>query len=81
MEKKIFKIFEEYLTIDECAEILKCHPNTIRNLIENNELISIKLGGMRGFRISIDAFEELIIKKKYIPQITKTENLINLNVK
>ncbi len=81
MEKKIIKIFEEYLSIDECATILRCHPHTIRNFIKNNELNAIKLGGKKGIRIPLESFEKFIVSKKYIPTTTKTEEIIDLDVK
>lgn len=81
MEKKIYTIFEEFLTLEECANILQCHVNSIRNFIERNELESIKLMGIRGFRIPVKSFEEFIIKKKYIPNVIRTETNINISVK
>ncbi len=48
------------LTINETAELLRVHPNTIRNLIRDGHITPVRLGE-RVIRINID---ELIGAKK-----------------
>ncbi len=35
---------QELLTYEEVARILKCHPNTIRNLVNRGELRVVSVG-------------------------------------
>ena len=48
------------LTVDEAAAELRCHPKTIRKLLELGELKRIDLGrhAVRVTRSSIDSFVE-----------------------
>jgi excisionase family DNA binding protein len=38
---------DEYLTVDEIAELLKVNPQTVRNWIERRELPAVRVGARR----------------------------------
>lgn len=61
--KPFFKEFimsetHDFYTVEEVAEMLRVHINTIRNLIKNRKLKAIKVGVQ--VRISKEAYEEFI---------------------
>lgn len=50
----------EFLTVEQVAELLQVHWQTILNYIKNGKLKAVKLG--KGYRISKDAFQHFIKK-------------------
>lgn len=54
-----------YLTVDEAAEILRCHPVTLRALIRDNKIKATKLG--RVYRIHRD---EILPVAPEVPQMS-----------
>jgi excisionase family DNA binding protein len=50
---------DKLYTIDEIAQLLSVHPETVRNWIRTGKLSAINLGGSAGYRVSqsdLDAF-------------------------
>lgn len=58
---------ETMLTVQEVAEQLNVHPDTVRQWIRNGDLEAIDLGGRAGFRISESALERFIRERKVKP--------------
>lgn len=63
---------DQLLTLDEVAETLKVHENTILRIIKKAEISAIKVGGQ--WRLSTDALceylEKRTVKAKKIKQST-----------
>jgi len=52
---------DELLTVDEVAERLKLHPETIRRWIRSRKLRAIRLGATRsGYRVRMSEVERLL---------------------
>lgn len=49
---------ERFMTVDECAKILRCHPGHIRKAIKEGELKAIIVG--RAFLVERTDFEKYI---------------------
>lgn len=48
----------EFYTVEQVAELLKVHWQTVLNYIKSGKLKAVKLG--KGYRISRDAFNEFV---------------------
>lgn len=48
----------EFYTVEQVAELLKVHWQTVLNYIKNGKLKAVKLG--KGYRISKEALQEFI---------------------
>lgn len=48
----------EFYTVEQVAELLKVHWQTVLNYIKSGKLKAVKLG--KGYRISKEAFNEFI---------------------
>jgi excisionase family DNA binding protein len=55
------------LTVQEVADQLHVHPDTVRQWIRNGDLEAIDLGGRAGFRVSESALERFIRERKVKP--------------
>lgn len=51
---------QQWLTVQEVAELLRVHPETILRHIRQRKLKAIKLGARAGYRISQEALREYI---------------------
>jgi excisionase family DNA binding protein len=49
---------KEFYTVEQVAELLKVHWQTVLNYIKNGKLKAVKLG--KGYRISKAAFNEFV---------------------
>lgn len=58
---------ETMLTVQEVAEQLNVHPDTVRQWIRNGDLEAIDLGGRAGFRVSESALDRFIRERKVKP--------------
>ena len=52
---------KEYLTVNQVAELLQVHWQSVLNYIKRGELNAVKLG--RGYRISRKSLEDFINKR------------------
>lgn len=52
---------KDYFTVEELAEKLQVHWQTILNYIRTDKLEAIKLG--KGYRISKESFEEFLLNQ------------------
>lgn len=57
-------IKQQWFTINEAAELLGVHPNTIRNRIKDGTLEAGRVGWE--WKISIDAIKDLTAPRKYV---------------
>ena len=57
----IFSI-HDLLTIEQVAEVLNVSDQTVRKLVKNNEIKTVKFG--RTYRITRQALNEFIIEKQ-----------------
>ena len=60
---------EQQLTVEEVAEELRVHPETVRQWIRNGELDAFDTG--RGYRISRKDLDDFIQKRKTAKRHTK----------
>jgi excisionase family DNA binding protein len=51
---------EERYTVEELAEELGVHPDTVRRWIRKGDLEAIDLGGSAGYRISKEALDRFL---------------------
>jgi excisionase family DNA binding protein len=58
---------DKMLTVQEVAEQLNVHPDTVRQWVRNGELKAIDLGGRAGFRISESALQKFIQDREIKP--------------
>jgi excisionase family DNA binding protein len=58
---------ETLLTVQQVADQLNVHPDTVRQWIRSGELEAIDLGGRAGFRISETALDKFIRERKIKP--------------
>lgn len=63
IRKKSLKI-PELLTLKEACEILKCHPNTLRQWDKKGILIAIRIGIKRVMRYRKEDILKLLNQKK-----------------
>ena len=56
----------KYLTVTEVAELLKVHPETVRNYLKKGKIQGIKLD--REWRISEDALSQFLKEGQYVVQ-------------
>ena len=61
---------ETMYTVQEVADQLNVHPDTVRQWIRSGELEAIDLGGRAGFRVSESALQKFIRERKVRPQGT-----------
>ena len=59
---------ETLYTVEEIANLLGVHPETIRKWIKNRKLHAINLRGSAGYRISQSAFDQFLRERETIPQ-------------
>lgn len=59
---------ETMFTVQEVADQLNVHPDTVRQWIRSGELEAIDLGGRAGFRISESALQKFIHERRVRPQ-------------
>lgn len=77
--KKEVKIYNEFMTMIECAQILKIDPQTVRRLIKDGKLKGIVLGNKKAIRISCEDFEEFLNKKRNeIPLTIKVNGITEI---
>ena len=57
----IFSI-HDLLTIEQVAEVLNVSDQTVRKLVKNNEIKTVKFG--RTYRVTRQALKEFIIEKQ-----------------
>ena len=62
---------EQQLTVEEVAEELRIHPETVRQWIRNGELDAFDTG--RGYRISRTDLDDFIQKRKTARRHKKAE--------
>ncbi len=55
---------EQLLTVEQVAERLSVHPDTIRKWIRHKELRAINLGGRAGYRISLTALQTFLRERE-----------------
>jgi len=55
------------LTVQQVADQLNVHPDTVRQWIRSGELEAIDLGGRAGFRVSETALDKFIRERKIKP--------------
>ncbi len=53
------KAKDGFLTVEQAADVLKVHRNTIRNYIKRGDLPAYKQAGTRAFFVERDAVEAL----------------------
>ena len=58
------KKIPELLTLKEACEILKCHPNTLRQWDKKKVLVAIRIGVKKVMRYRKDDIIKLLNKKK-----------------
>jgi excisionase family DNA binding protein len=51
---------ERFLTVQEVADQLNVHPDTVRKWIRSGELEALPLGGPAGYRITQSAVDKFI---------------------
>jgi excisionase family DNA binding protein len=61
---------ETMFTVQEVADQLNVHPDTVRQWIRSGKLEAIDLGGRAGFRVSESALQKFIRERKVRPQGT-----------
>jgi excisionase family DNA binding protein len=54
--RDMIEVMDELLTVEQAAEKLKMHPDTIRRLLRDKQLPGVKLG-KRQWRISEDSLK------------------------
>ena len=54
----------QYLTLLQVSDILQVHTMTIRRWIDKGELEAIKFNKKKGYRISEEALEDFLKRKK-----------------
>jgi excisionase family DNA binding protein len=59
---------KKYLTIEDIAEMLNVHRNTVRQWIDAKELPALKLGSQRGYRVAQKDLEAFIRRKRTIQE-------------
>jgi excisionase family DNA binding protein len=59
---------ETIYNVQEVADQLDVHPDTVRQWIRSGELEAIDLGGRAGFRISESALQKFMRERKVKPQ-------------
>jgi excisionase family DNA binding protein len=59
---------ETYLTVQDVANRLSVHPDTVRKWIKTGELEAISLGGTAGYRITQAAVDKFVRERKFRPQ-------------
>ena len=57
------KKMPELLTLKEASEILKCHPNTLRQWDKKGILIAVRFGGRRDRRYKKDDLFKFLSQK------------------
>lgn len=55
---------ETLLTVEEVAQRLSVHPDTIRKWIRHRELRAINLGGRAGYRISQTSLQNFLRERE-----------------
>ena len=58
------KTLPELLTLKEACEILRCHPNTLRQWDKKGILIAVRFGERRDRRYRREDIENFIKRKK-----------------
>ncbi len=64
---------KKYLTIEDIAEMLNVHRNTVRQWIDAKELPALKLGRQRGYRVAQKDLEAFIQRKRTIQEEGQVE--------
>jgi excisionase family DNA binding protein len=60
MTKRAIKMQQRRYTVEEIAQELGVHPDTVRRWIRKGELEAIDLGGSAGYRITQEALERFL---------------------
>jgi excisionase family DNA binding protein len=62
---------DEFLTVDEVAQLLKLNPQTVRNMIDRGELAAVRVGARR-VRIERSDLDAFLAQGRRLTQRTDT---------
>ena len=68
---------ETWHTVEEIAERLKVHPQTVRKLVRSGELPASKIGERGGWRIAESDLLAFMAERKSRPDATDTRRKID----